>query len=177
MPPVKELLLLLLVAPIGLLVVLNQGLGTMAPVAVPVSTPAAVGRLEPTPVPTLAVQTASGLVGIVEVAKSWLGVRYAWGGCSRQGVDCSCFVQNVLAVVGIHAPRITTQQKAWAIPVSASELQIGDLVFFDNTCDNCGANPTHVGLYIGAGLMINAGDPVQIAPAINSHFSGAGRPH
>jgi cell wall-associated NlpC family hydrolase len=43
-------------------------------------------------------------------------------------------------------------------------VRVGDTVFFDNTCTNCGPNPTHEGLYLGNGLMIDAGDAVQIEP-------------
>ena len=73
----------------------------------------------------------------------------------------------------------TVEQVRWARPVSRDQLAVGDLVFFDSTCESCGANPTHVGLYIGGGLMAEAGDPVQIAsvdaPFWRAHFHSAGR--
>lgn len=90
-------------------------------------------------------------------ATTWINVPYFFGGCSRNGIDCSCFVENVLAHVGINAPRTTVQQIAWAHRISADQAIAGDLVFFDNTCTDCGANPTHEGLYIGGGKMIDAG--------------------
>src|SRR5262249_49327791 len=104
---------------------------------------------------------------IAETMK-WVNARvpYLWGGCTTHGVDCSCFVRNVLAVFGINAPRTTVQQIAWATPVRRDQLAVGDIVFFDNTCSDCGPNPTHEGLYIGGGLMVNAGDPVQVAPVL-----------
>jgi cell wall-associated NlpC family hydrolase len=105
----------------------------------------------------------------LDYAASWLGVPYLFGGCSRNGIDCSCFVQNVLAHEHISAPRVTTQQILWATPLTREQIVPGDIVFFDNTCTDCGANPTHEGMYIGNGKMIDAGGThVQI----NDIFTG-----
>jgi peptidoglycan endopeptidase LytE len=170
----RELLLLLLVAPFGLVMVLTTRLGEVAP---PPTAPLVLeGQHEvaAAPAPTAAPLLSAGtdtVTAMIQQALTWLSpsVPYLWGGCTRRGVDCSCFVMNVLVTVGVHAPRVTTDQIRWAVPVSASNARPGDLVFFDNTCTNCGANPTHVGLYLGGGQVINAGDPVQINPL--SHFA------
>jgi cell wall-associated NlpC family hydrolase len=139
---------------------------TPRPVAVPVAAP----------VPTAAPVETGLAAALVNVARQWLGVPYRWGGCDRRGIDCSCFVRNVWAAFGVNMPRTTTEQIRWAIPVPRAQLQIGDLLFFDNTCTGCGPNPTHVGMYIGGGQMIHAGDPVQISPAFGGlQFAGAGR--
>lgn len=115
---------------------------------------------------------------LLQQALSWLNVKYDWGGCSRvTGVDCSCFVQSVFATVGIHMPRVTVDQIKWAYPVPSGQQRPFDLVFFDNTCTNCGANPTHVGLYLGDGKMIDAGDPVHIENVYGGHNARYGRPH
>jgi peptidoglycan DL-endopeptidase LytE len=128
------------------------------------------------PLPTVAPAIQAGSVAaLIANALTWLGVPYHWGGCSRAGVDCSCFVMLNLATVGISAPRVTTDQIRWARPVGAAEARAGDLVFFDDTCTGCGANPTHVGLYLGGGKMVNAGDPVQIA-SVGSGFYAAHNP-
>jgi len=145
---------------------------SVQPVTVRVPTVGAVA-LTPTPLP---VEHVEGIEAMVAAAKSWIGVRYAWGGCSKAGVDCSCFMRNVLAVLGINAPRVTTQQIKWATPVSAAEARAGDLVFFDNTCSDCGGNPTHVGMYLGGGTMIDAGDPVRVEPVYGGHNARYGRP-
>jgi cell wall-associated NlpC family hydrolase len=135
------------------------------------------------PVPTVAPSAVSDRVQfMLAQARTWLNppVPYQWGGCSRRGVDCSCFVQNVLATIGISAPRTTVTQWPWVRQEPRSELRPGDLVFFNNTCRDCGQNPTHVGMYVGNGQMIEAGDPVQITTIESgfylAHYAGAGRP-
>ena len=169
----RELLLLVLLVPFALMFALSDSLSKFT---MPTESAHVVnGIVMPVPTPSAFVGPPSNLV---EAAMQWLGVPYLWGGCSHQGVDCSCFVKNVLATVGIKAPRTTVGQIAWATPVTRDQIEVGDLVFFNNTCSNCGANPTHVGLAIGGGLMINAGNPVQIQPIFGSmQYAGAGRPH
>lgn len=152
---------------------------TPTPATVEASTP----RPLP-PVPTPAVGEASGglIQQAIAFALTWLHVPYLWAGCSRGGVDCSCFVLNVLASIGITAPRTTVTQVVWARPVSRDQLQPLDLVFFDDTCPHaeCGANPTHVGLYLGGGQMVQAGGAaVSVQPLFSgfygAHFARAGR--
>jgi probable lipoprotein NlpC len=137
-------------------------------------------RVPVAPTPTVLIQPDGVLEQIVSVARSWLGVPYRWGGCARSGTDCSCFVRNVLLAIGINAPRTTVEQVRWARPVGRGDLGTGDLIFFDDTCTGCGANPTHVGIYLSAGVMAEAGDPVQLAsidsPFWRSHYASAGRP-
>jgi cell wall-associated NlpC family hydrolase len=137
---------------------------------------AAVGMPVPTPLPALSAAPGSSVEAMLAYARTWIGVPYYWGGCSKSGVDCSCFVRNVLAVLGINAPRVTTAQIQWATPISASQARAGDLVFFDNTCTGCGPNPTHVGMVLGGGIMIDAGDPVHIEPIYGGHNARYGRP-
>ena len=178
-------LVLLVIVPFGVLTLLNVELATFRPGAMPTTTPVTI-RLTvvpvvPVPTPTpVSVGLGQRIEALVNVAMSWLGVPYLWGGCGRKGVDCSCFVQNVLHVIGINAPRTTVEQIAWASPVARGALQAGDLVFFDNTCAGCGANPTHVGLFLGGGKMIDAGDPVQINDVFSGYYAAhnprGGRP-
>lgn len=184
----RELLIVLLVLPLVLLFVFTQRVqefryepvaAQATPQPVVVATVSGVPRPAQPVVPTPVVGAGAAPVapaGLIDAAMSWLGVPYLWGGCSRRGVDCSCFVQNVLAVIGIAAPRTTTTQVVWATPVSREQARLGDLVFFDNTCVNCGPNPTHVGLYLGNGLMIDAGDPVKIEPVYWGKLHSIGRP-
>jgi cell wall-associated NlpC family hydrolase len=130
--------------------------------------------LVPTVVPPLSGDLNSR---IVQLAQSWLGVPYVFGGCSRGGVDCSCLVENVYAAVGIHLPRVAVDQ--FNATSSIADPQPGDLVFFANTYE---PGISHVGIYIGDGLQINApttGQVVSIAPVFTgywgAHFAGAHR--
>jgi cell wall-associated NlpC family hydrolase len=143
---------------------------------VPTATTA--GNVIVTPVPVVGGPSAV-VARVIAEAMTWLGTRYLWGGCDRRGIDCSCFVQTAWAAGGVHLSRTTTTQVREVAFVPREQIQAGDLVFFNNTCTDCGANPTHVGLALGGGQMINAGDPVQIASITTgfyaSHYSSAGR--
>jgi cell wall-associated NlpC family hydrolase len=101
----------------------------------------------PPPVPVLRER-------LVETAKSFIGVDYAWGGTStRSGFDCSGLVQAVYQLNGLAMPRSVREQYQAGTPVAAGRLTKGDLVFFS-------ASPrgalSHVGIYIGDGVFIHA---------------------
>lgn len=175
-----RVLIALLVLVVGGLHALDGQLATFTPPQVePLPTVPARIALTPTAVPVPSV-AGSTLQALFNAARSWLGTPYLFGGCTRRGIDCSCFVQTALAVIGVHVPRTTVTQKAFDTPVPRDQIAPGDTLFFDNTCSNCGANPTHEGMYLGGGLMIEAGDPVQItsidAPYWRAHYDSAGRP-
>ena len=96
--------------------------------------------------------------GVVGIAMSYLGVPYVWGGASPSGFDCSGLVMYVYAQVGVSLPHYTGGQWSYGVPVSRSDLQPGDLVFFDGL--------GHVGIYIGGGQFIHApetGDVVKVS--------------
>jgi cell wall-associated NlpC family hydrolase len=96
--------------------------------------------------------------GVVGIAMRYLGVRYVWGGSSPSGFDCSGLVMYVYAQVGVSLPHYTGAQWTYGVPVSKSDLQPGDLVFFDGL--------GHVGIYVGGGNFIHApqtGDVVKIS--------------
>jgi peptidoglycan DL-endopeptidase CwlO len=96
--------------------------------------------------------------GVVGVAMRYLGTPYVWGGASPSGFDCSGFVMYVYSQVGISLPHSSYAQYGYGSPVSLSQLQAGDLVFFDGL--------GHVGIYVGGGTFIHAphtGDVVKIS--------------
>lgn len=98
---------------------------------------------------------------IINTAKSFLGTPYVWGGTSPSGFDCSGFVQYVLAENGKSVPRTSQEQFASGQAVDKSNLQAGDLVFYNWSG---GTEATHVGIYEGNGKMIHAphsGDVVK----------------
>ena len=116
-----------------------------APTAVPPP-----GTTTPPPPPDAHAEAAS-------IAARYLGVPYVWGGESPAGFDCSGLVAYVYAQLGVSLPHYTVSQWDATIPISISDLQPGDLVFFDGL--------SHVGIYIGGGQFIHAphtGTVVQI---------------
>ncbi len=87
---------------------------------------------------------------VVSIAMQYLGVPYRWGGADPSGFDCSGLVMYVYAQVGVSLPHNTVAQWDYpgAVSVSRSQLEPGDLVFFDGL--------GHVGIYIGNGQFIHA---------------------
>ena len=90
---------------------------------------------------------------IVETAKKYLGVPYVYGGTSPSGFDCSGLVYYVLKSHGITVSRSSAAMYKCGTPISKSELQPGDLVFFQNTYT---AGISHVGIYVGNGQFIHS---------------------
>ena len=108
--------------------------------------------------------------GVVGIAMQYLGVPYVWGGSTPAGFDCSGFVSYVYAQVGVSLPHHAASMYGYGTPVSQSDLQPGDLVFFSGL--------GHVGIYIGGGQYIHAphtGDVVKISSIDRSGWVGARR--
>lgn len=81
---------------------------------------------------------------LVDQYNHWRGVPYRNGGQSRQGIDCSAFVQLTYRdQFNLQMPRTTSQQSAAGHQVSASRLRSGDLVLFKT-----GWGERHVGIYL-----------------------------
>jgi cell wall-associated NlpC family hydrolase len=88
----------------------------------------------------------------VQTAMEYRGVRYRWGGMTTRGMDCSGLVARVLATHGIEAPHSSKALYKLGRGVSRTELQPGDLVFFNTS----GRGISHVGLYVDEGKFIHA---------------------
>jgi peptidoglycan DL-endopeptidase CwlO len=100
-----------------------------------------------------------------------IGDPYVWGGAGPDDFDCSGLVMWAYAQVGISLDHFTGDQWNEGEHVSRSQLEPGDLVFFF-------ADISHVGLYIGNGLMVDAptfGQDVQIQPVLWDVYVGAVR--
>ncbi|KHE67987.1 C40 family peptidase [Halobacillus sp. BBL2006] len=93
---------------------------------------------------------------VVDVAFDYSGSPYVYGGTSPSGFDCSGFTQYVFNKVGISLNRTSGSQYYQGHSVSRSNLQPGDLLFF-NYYD--GGSIGHVGIYIGNNKMISAENP------------------
>lgn len=91
---------------------------------------------------------------LVVNAMGFLGVPYKWGGNSAEtGFDCSGFVVSVYQQsIGLLLPRKAEQQAAATQKIDQTDLQPGDLVFF-NTMRRAFS---HVGIYVGNGKFIHA---------------------
>jgi len=100
---------------------------------------------------------------IVARAKHRIGRDYCWGGAWRC-FDCSGLTLRVYRDHGARLPHSTTRQwrtrhrDGWRTIESRSDLIRGDLVFFKNTYKR---GISHVGIYVGDGAFVHAGDEVE----------------
>jgi peptidoglycan DL-endopeptidase CwlO len=117
-----------------------------------------------TPEPSAAAPTvlppapAAKFGGVVGIAMQYLGIPYVYGGASPSGFDCSGFIMYVYAQVGVSLPHNAAAQYGYGTPVDRSQLQPGDLVFFNGL--------GHAGIYVGGGSFIHSphtGDVVKIS--------------
>jgi cell wall-associated NlpC family hydrolase len=116
----------------------------------------------------------------VQFAYGQLGHPYKWGATGEEGYyDCSGLMLRAYQAGGVGLPRTSREQwfagsRVW----NTGDMQPGDLVFYAyNTGDP--ATIHHVGIYIGAGNMIDAphrGAVVRITPFLRPDFIGAVRP-
>lgn len=88
---------------------------------------------------------------LILVVLKYLGLPYVFGANSDRAVDCSAFVQQVYAEVGIKVPRTSREQWGTFTTVQGAMRQ-GDLVFFSFG----GRQIDHVGIYLGRGVFAHA---------------------
>ena len=116
--------------------------------------------IDPAPAP------AARYGGVVGIAMQYLGVPYRWGGADPSGFDCSGFSMYVYGKIGVSLPHHAASQYGLGSPVSKTDLQAGDLVFFNGL--------EHMGIYIGGGQFIHAphtGDVVKISSLSDSWYA------
>lgn len=114
------------------------------------------------PTPVLpAGPVSGGASAAIAAAQSVMGTPYKWAGSSPStGFDCSGLTMWAWARGGRSLPHSSSAQYAATQRISLDQLQPGDLVFFNNPI-------SHVGLYIGGGMMIHSphtGDVVKVSP-------------
>lgn len=100
----------------------------------------------------------------VQAALSRIGDPYVWGGSAPGAFDCSGLVMWSFQQAGVFLPHSSYAQAAGGQPVAVSDMQPGDVVTYYS-------DASHVGLYIGDGLMVHAstfGVPVAVAPVNNA---------
>ena len=123
--------------------------------------------------------TDEEFAAIYKEAQKYVGTPYVWGGSTPEtGFDCSGYVCWVYNQNGYDVGR-TTANGLWnkSQHISEAEAKPGDLVFFEGTYDTPGKS--HVGIYLGNGKMVSAGDPIKYAdihsPYWQKYLSGFGR--
>jgi len=115
---------------------------------------------------------------LIDRAREWIGVPYAWGGNSRKGVDCSGFVMEIFKKESFMLPRTAAGQFHYlGIEDNMDNLTLGDLVFFSYD----GTHINHVGIYSGYGMMIHASssrgviEDTFISGYFRGKFAGGGK--
>jgi cell wall-associated NlpC family hydrolase len=119
-----------------------------------------------------------GRGAVIAAAAAQVGWPYVWGGESRAegGFDCSGLVDFAFTAAGGSMPGRPTAAGLWQItqPISAEQLQPGDLVFVGTA----GGAPHHVGIYVGDGTVLSAphsGADVGYSPLAGGGWDGYGR--
>ncbi|MBQ1733369.1 MAG: C40 family peptidase [Oscillospiraceae bacterium] len=109
---------------------------------------------------------------MIREAEKYLGYPYVWGGSSPStSFDCSGFVCWVINNCGNgwNVGRTTAEGLRQMLPaIRPSEAKPGDIIFFQGTYDTVGAS--HVGIYVGNGMMIHCGSPIQYASVNSDYF-------
>ena len=127
----------------------------------------------------------STFADVLVYAEQYLGLPYVWGGKDLNrdgGFDCSGFVSwvyNYVCGMDINSDYTNAAMlyDEWCTPISESEARPGDIVFFKGTYQSINYI-SHVGIYCGNGVMIDAGDPIgyhKVANVENMNGSEAER--
>lgn len=169
-------------------------LGRLAPAAAPVSGAAFAAAMTGasaayaaagTSAPSSAGTTGTGAVtgasptadAVIATAREAVGMPYVWGGSSPAdgGMDCSGLVQWAYGQHGIDLPRVSADQaRAGTAVASLAEARPGDLVAWDNSGRNVGAD--HIAVYLGGGMILEAPRTGLDIRVISIEASGHGTP-
>ncbi|MFF7949970.1 C40 family peptidase [Streptomyces griseorubiginosus] len=133
-----------------------------------------VGQQESTPGPGTSTATdpsyATRAAKALAFARAQIGKPYVWGATGPGSYDCSGLTQAAWKAAGVTLPRVTYDQVNAGTTVSLADAQPGDLVFFYDGI-------THVGLYIGNGMMIHAPKPGAYVREESIYYDGESAIH
>jgi len=109
---------------------------------------------------------------------AWFGTPYQYGGCSHDGVDCSCFVGHIFSeVYGITLHRVAADIAKDVTLIDRSKLREGDVVFFTNS----NGKISHVGIYLKDDMFVHSSTSRGVSISTlsntywNKHFYKGGR--
>ena len=110
---------------------------------------------------------------VVQTAYSFLDADYVWGAATPTQMDCSGLTMQCYAKVGINLPHRAMDQARYGRDVMDEELKPGDLLMFGSRGSN---HISHVGMYVGDGMMIHAANSKQgvIASDLNNYLKYGG---
>lgn len=119
------------------------------------------------------------LADFQKMFEAYQGMPYVFGGASPStSFDCSGLWFHLFPKIGVNLPRTAQQQYDFSKKIEEDELQAGDFVFFHSTYETSDYI-THLGMYMGEGIMYHAGDPLQYSnietPYWQEHLAGYGR--
>ncbi|MEV0930398.1 C40 family peptidase [Streptomyces phaeochromogenes] len=98
---------------------------------------------------------ASGSVGtVINFLKAQVGDAYVMGATGPNAWDCSSLVQAAFKQVGVDLPRVSQDQSVSGTPVSLSNIQVGDILYWGGA-----GSAYHTGVYIGGGQYLDAANP------------------
>ncbi|MGW7513147.1 NlpC/P60 family protein [Streptomyces massasporeus] len=103
-------------------------------------------------------------------ARAQIGKPYVWGAVGPGSYDCSGLTQAAWKAAGVTLPRTTYDQVNAGTTVPLSQARPGDLVFFYD-------DVTHVGIYIGNGMMIHAPKPGTYVREESIYYDGESAIH
>ncbi|MFD4561370.1 NlpC/P60 family protein [Streptomyces sp. NPDC058469] len=101
----------------------------------------------------------------IAFARAQVGKPYVWGATGPGSYDCSGLTQAAWKTAGVTLPRVTTDQVNAGTTVPLADAQPGDLVFFYDEV-------SHVGVYVGDGMMIHAPKPGAYVREESIYYGG-----
>jgi cell wall-associated NlpC family hydrolase len=118
------------------------------------------------------IQASGRAAAAVAYAMAQVGKAYVWGAAGPSAFDCSGLTMAAWARAGVSLPHSSSAQFGMGPHIAESDLQPGDLVFYYSPI-------SHVGMYIGNGLIVNAENPsvgVKVTSLHAMPYVGAVRP-